>query len=84
MIVLRMRCGDPLITTFLFEFCNPKDVASALTHYLLRKGPLFSQRIQNLITAKNSGISTKTVALDALGLIFEEFYNTNELKLIHR
>lgn len=82
-IIHRLKKGDETIYSYLVDYCTPREVATALTQYLMKHKPLLPERIQMLLVARNDGVTSTTIALDALGLLFEEFSNCTNLKLIH-
>lgn len=82
-ILLYLNRGDQSINIYLHEQCSTRECAAAVNSFLLRKRPLLPARVQKLLVAKNHGVTPKMIALDALGLILQEFYNTNNLKVLH-
>lgn len=83
-LLLHLLKGDPNIAEYLHHnSCSPRECASAVNIFLQRKRPLLPIRVQKLLMAKNCGVTPKMIALDALGLILEEFYNTNKLKIVY-
>lgn len=82
-VFLYLHRGDASIASYLHEHCSPRECACAVNMFLLRKRPLLPTRVQKLLAAKNYEVTTKMIALDALGLILQEFYNTNNLKVLY-
>uniref|UniRef100_A0A336MHH8 CSON009173 protein n=1 Tax=Culicoides sonorensis TaxID=179676 RepID=A0A336MHH8_CULSO len=83
-ILKKFKHGDPFLFRYLYDNCTPIDCTNALSQYLLQHKPLMPQRIQSLICASNDGVTIKTVALDALGLLYDEFKNCNNFILIYK
>lgn len=83
-IVKKLSKGDPQLFHFLYENCTPLDCSNALNQYLLKRKPLLPPRIQSLISASNDGVTIKTIALDALGLVFDEFKNSTNFVVIYK
>lgn len=83
LILVGIKNGDPYIAYFLNKYCSPADAARAVIRFLLFKRPLLPQRVQDLIIAKNIGVTSRMVAFDALGLTLEQF-DGKKIKLIHR
>lgn len=77
-----MKRGDSNLYNFLRDNATPLDCSNALKQYLLKRKPLLPERIQSLMCAENDGVTTTTIALDALGLLFEELRNSNNFIII--
>ncbi|XP_037913662.1 uncharacterized protein LOC119653180 isoform X2 [Hermetia illucens] len=77
-IISKIRSGDENLLVFLKLSCTPRECASALSQFLHKIGkPLLPRRVQQLLIAENKGICSRTVALDALGLINDELEGTH-------
>lgn len=84
MILRKIKNRDENLAHYLVTYCNPRDVARAVFVYLVKKKPLLSKRIQQLIGSSNAGVTSRMVAFDTLGLIMDEFQHEAHLKLIQR
>ncbi|XP_026479451.1 uncharacterized protein LOC113385836 [Ctenocephalides felis] len=82
-ILSRIERGDQDILQSLRTHGGPLEVASALKTFLVGlRAPLMPARVQELIVADNAGVSTRTVALDALGLLSQETPSSRQRTLL--
>jgi hypothetical protein len=69
----KIRNGSDDIDDFLEQNCNARECSTALFIFLrsIKRG-LFPERVQQLINGHNYQIPHRVIALDALGLLYEE------------
>jgi hypothetical protein len=69
----KIRNGSDDIDIFLEQNCTAHECSTALFIFLrsMKRG-LFPERVQHLINGRNNQIPHQIIALDALGLLYEE------------